>query len=258
MAVEHDLDAGEAPSDMKEDMVDADLGQPEACKLAIANVYWMVEYIQAVDSAWMDLGETPVGPRDEEGVERFIGVIKERHERTGGVTRRWFNLEAKDQETYTPYVRLMLRAWEGHALPELVIGDEVLIERHTSLARCDLPNEDGELTTLLFTTIKNANTGDLIHAEGDALLLPSGSIQLPTIAPISAQRWSWRHARGCANSTTTPFTFVSIETAGGPSITPGETTIEGLDLFTFYLSGHLDPEPGTCGLWQFYATPRSP
>lgn len=84
MAVEHDLDVGEAPSDMKEDMVDADLGQPEACKLAIVNVYWMVESIQAVDSAWMDLGETPVGPQDEEGVERFIGVIKERHERTGG------------------------------------------------------------------------------------------------------------------------------------------------------------------------------
>lgn len=260
MHTEHDQDMTESTGDMSADMLGEDLGlTEEPCEHEIANIYWMIQEVQAIDADGMDLRDTAIAPADDEGTVRFSGIVRERHESTHGTPRRWFNLDATGDGDSTPHVRLMLREWEEHPLPDFNVGDELLIERNARVANCGLPNDAGGVTTLLFTTIKDATSGELLHAEGDALLDAAGGVDLPAIAPIPSTRWRWRTSQEC-NSQPPPLANVFIETESGQIITPGREDVEeyGFVLFTFRLLGHYDPQPGMCGLWQFYITPLQP
>jgi len=259
MTFEADLDAAPSPLDMPSDMSDEDFGLSEACEYTVANVYWMIDHIQAVDSNDMDLRDTPIGPIIGEGTAHFVGVVRERHEaQNTNRSSRWFYLDASDPSTYTPHVRLLFREWPGHPLPDFQVGDELSIERHTSVGGCALAAASGGVTTFFFTTIREANTDALLYVEGDAMLMHGGEIVLPTGAPF--QSWRWRYATGCDSDPRSP--HVLIETEDDQAITAGKATVtvegQDLDVFTFQLMGSPEASTATCGLWKFYATPRDP
>lgn len=259
MSAEVDLDATPSPLDMSNDMLDEDFGPSEACEYGVANVHWMVDQIQAIDADGESLSDTPIGPVDDEGTARFVGVVRERHENQGAnVLSRWFHLDASDPSTSTPHVRLSFSEWPGHPLPDFKVGDELSIERRASVGGCASTSTTGGVTTFLFTTIRVASTGALLHAEGDAMLMPEGEIALPMGAPF--QSWRWRYAEGCDSDPRAP--HVLIETEDDQVIAAGKTTVEvegdDLDVFTFHLVGSPEESTATCGLWRFYASPTSP
>ena len=244
------------------DMLSPDQGpHNRACAHTDSRGYWIISSYFAADEDGQLTINKPMGPIDEEGVMRFEGRVIERLEYTEFSVTRVFRLEALDPEIYSPRAEIVLSGEAERVLPDFEVGDTLRFENHARVTGCDFPGEVDELVTLVFNTITDLDDNTLVYAEGTGLLLPGGQIDIPSIAPIPADRWIWRHKQGCTEpSLKPPDANVVLETDGGEIVDLGHTRFEpqDVDLFTFHVAGHENPVPGSCGAWRFYTTPLLP